>query len=514
MVNENWLKVRAIFDEALRRPPAERHQFIHDSCDGEQTLMAEVESLLSSLDRADSFMETPAIAKVAEAMDADTHQLQPGKSFGHYEIIRLIGKGGMGEVYLAQDTNLGRKVALKLLPAEFTQDAERVRRFMQEARAASLLNHPNILTIHEIGQIDQRHFIVSEFVEGETLRQQLARGPLDLQAALEVAVQVASALAAAHQAGIVHRDIKPENIVLRPDGLLKVLDFGLAKLSRKDEGGGLKDEASTLLQPHPSTFSPPPSTIPGIVMGTPRYMSPEQARGMKLDHRTDIFSLGVLLYEMLAGRRPFEGATISDVIAALLTTEPSPLREHCATASAELERIVGKCLAKECEARYQSAEELSAELKTLPTNKQAQEVAVTQELESSGVKFASRRWIVVAALAALLMVGLVWFLVGRRAPAMLSDPIESLAVLPPRPLQINGRDEALELGTTSTLITRLGSLRQLIVRPESAVGRYTRHDQDPLAAGREQKVDAVLDTRYQRSGDKISGWRDAVVGHA
>ncbi len=267
-----------------------------------------------------------------------------GERIGHYQILSLLGAGGMGEVYLAQDTKLDRQIALKLLPARFLQDAEQVRRFEREARAASALNHPNILTIHEIGEAESIHYIVSEFVEGKTLRERLRHGPLSIGEARAIAEQVAGALSVAHKAGIIHRDIKPENLMVRPDGLVKVLDFGLAKLTERpavrpevDSGGETLVQLSTEL---------------GMVIGTVSYMSPEQARGQKVDERSDIFSLGVVLYEMIAGRRPFEGATKSDVIAALLTAEPPPLRQDCAEAPAELERIIGKCLRKDREDRY------------------------------------------------------------------------------------------------------------------------------------------------------------------
>src|SRR5437867_3627357 len=240
------------------------------------------------------------------------------ETISHYRILQKLGAGGMGEVYLAEDTRLGRKVALKLLPAEFTQDAERVRRFEQEARAASALNHPNIITIHEVGQVDGLHFIVTEFVDGRTLRQHLADGRLPVDETLDVAMQVASALQAAHAAGITHRDIKPENIMLRPDGLVKVLDFGLAKLTERP-AAALDPEAPTRLKAQ---------TELGTVMGTVYYMSPEQARGLQVDARTDVFSLGIVLYEMITGSLPFAGETASDVIAAILQTEPAPLTRH------------------------------------------------------------------------------------------------------------------------------------------------------------------------------------------
>ena len=274
-----------------------------------------------------------------------------GKQIGHYQVLNRIGRGGMGEVFLAQDTSLGRKVALKLLRTDFT--SERLRRFRQEARAASALNHPNILTIHEIGQEGSLHFMATEYVEGETLRQPISRTPLTLDQALDVAIQMASALSAAHHAGIIHRDIKPENIMLREDGYVKVLDFGLAKLA---EPKAVDSEAPTLVHVQ---------TEPGMVMGTVSYMSPEQARGLEVDARTDIFSLGVVLYEMAAGRQPFEGETASDVMSLILQKEPLPLTHSLPEVPGELERIVRKALRKDKEERYQTIKDLQIDLRNL-----------------------------------------------------------------------------------------------------------------------------------------------------
>src|SRR5213593_4928603 len=256
----------------------------------------------------------------------------------------------MGEVFLAHDTSLGRKVALKLLRSDFTRNEERLRRFRQEARAASALNHPNILTIYEIGHDGSLHFMATEYVEGETLRQHLSRARLTVGQTLDVAVQVASALAAAHQAGIIHRDIKPENTMVRTDGNVKVRDFGLAKLS---EPKTIETAAPTL---------PQVETAPGVVMGTFSYMSPEQARGLAVDARTDIWSLGVMLYEMVAGRHPFAGETSNDVIASILKSDPAPLDE---TTPLGLQRIVRKSLQKNLDERYQSVKDLLIDLKSL-----------------------------------------------------------------------------------------------------------------------------------------------------
>ncbi|MBL8205111.1 MAG: protein kinase [Blastocatellia bacterium] len=287
-----------------------------------------------------------------------------GTRFGPYQIAAPLGKGGMGEVYLAEDERLKRKVALKLLPAEFTQNSERLRRFEQEAQATSALNHPNIITIFEIGAQNGTHFITTEFIAGQTLRDRLQQ-PLSQTEATEVAVQIANALAAAHDANIIHRDIKPENVMLRKDGIVKVLDFGLAKLTeRRGEGarGRQGEEADTWLAESPR----PPvaashSTTPGTVMGTASYMSPEQARGERVDARTDIFSLGVVLYEMLAGKRPFEGVNMIDVLGSILHQEPAPL----GNVPDELQRIVTLALQKDRNARYASVKALQADLKAV-----------------------------------------------------------------------------------------------------------------------------------------------------
>jgi serine/threonine protein kinase/TolB-like protein/Tfp pilus assembly protein PilF len=278
--------------------------------------------------------------------------ISAGTHFGRYEIRSPIGAGGMGEVYLAYDAQLDRPVALKLLPQDVTKDEDRLRRFQQEARATSALNHPNILTIFEIGEAEGTYFIATEFIDGVTLREYMGRGRMKPFEVLEVSVQVASALAAAHAAGIVHRDIKPENIMVRTDGYVKVLDFGLAKL----------DEQRTTTSPSALTLA---DTGPGIVIGTVTYMSPEQARGLRVDERTDIFSFGVVLYEMLAGRAPFGGPTPSDVIVAILDREPQPLVSTLPDAPPEMQRIVSKALSKERDDRYQTVTDMLADLRGL-----------------------------------------------------------------------------------------------------------------------------------------------------
>ena len=287
MTPDRWQQITGIFQAALEHPTDERPAFVDERCAGDEELRREVEEMLNSHEQASRFIEEPAMAVAARLAPKDADSLV-GKLIAHYQVLSLLGAGGMGEVYLAEDTRLGRRVALKLLPEDLATNERRVTRFQQEARAASNLNHPNILTIHEIGEVDSRHFIATEFIDGETLRQRLNREPLELDMVLHVASEIASALAAAHAAGIIHRDIKPENVMIRRDSIIKVLDFGLAKLTQND----------AVHAPHLDTQLPTKllvKTEPGVVMGTTNYMSPEQSRGLKVDPRTDIWSLGVIL---------------------------------------------------------------------------------------------------------------------------------------------------------------------------------------------------------------------------
>src|SRR5438094_2613860 len=366
MTPERWQQLKQIFQSALERNPAERSAFLSQACADDPALRSEVESLISSHDQAGDSIEAMAVEAATEMLADEQPGPILGKHIGHYEVLSLLGRGGMGEVFLAQDTSLGRKVALKLLRSDFTRNEERLRRFQQEARAASALNHPNILTIYEIGHDGSLHFMATEYVEGETLRQHLSRARITVGQTLDVAVQVASALAAAHQAGIIHRDIKPENTMVRTDGNVKVLDFGLAKLT---EPKTIDTAAPTL---------PQVETEPGVVMGTFSYMSPEQARGLAVDTRTDIWSLGVMIYEMAAGRQPFEGETASDVMSLILQKEPPPLAHSWPEVPAELERIIRKALRKDREERYQTIKDLLIDLRNL-----RKELELSAEMERS-----------------------------------------------------------------------------------------------------------------------------------
>lgn len=334
MTPEGWQKIKEVFDAAAERLGGERTAYLDEACRDDAELRREVETLLAADEGESSFMQRPAVSEVMHAMAEGNGQLAVGRKIGRYAVLSLLGRGGMGEVYLARDTRIGRKVALKLLSSEFVQNRDRLRRFRQEAFAASSLNHPNIMTVYEVDEHDGVPFIASEYVEGVTLREHMSGRVLKIMEALDIAAQVAAALSAAHEAGVVHRDVKPENVMLRRDGYVKVLDFGLAKLAQAatgEQASGL--EASTQLMVN---------TEPGMVMGTVAYMSPEQAQGVAVDVRTDIWSLGVVLYEMLSGHVPFEGSTTSHVIVSILEKEPLPLAQCRPEALEETAKQAGK----------------------------------------------------------------------------------------------------------------------------------------------------------------------------
>ena len=534
MTPERWERIDQLFHAALESGPAERAAFLARECGGDESLREEVESLLASHEQSDGFIEAPA-ADVAAALLAGEHDvLAAGQMVGHYRIERPLASGGMGDVYLADDTRLGRRVALKLLPPHLVRDEGRVRRFRQEAEAVLKLDHPNIVTVFDVGAAEGRHFIASEFVRGETLRERLARGPLPVAEALGVAAQAAEALSAAHAEGVVHRDVKPENVMLRPDGFVKVLDFGLAKLAPEPAPAAGRRAAA----------APSVRTNPGLVMGTVGYMSPEQAGGLEVDERTDLWSLGVVLHEMLAGRTPFEGKTPNHVVVSIMEDEPPPL-SHFVEGPAELERIVAKALCKEKAGRYQTAGELARDLKNLKeelevearrgrgiqrgargrefaaggdgreggrtprgpaalTGRVAGRAAATSaEYMVGGIK-QHRTFAAVASLVLLAgAIGLTYFAVNRGKTGPAAGGKRSIAVLPLKPIGVASRDEVYEFGIADSLIHRLSSTRGFVVRPLSATRVYVDLAQDPVAAGREQQVDYVLASNYQLIGGRI-----------
>lgn len=352
MTPERFQLVSRIYNEALACDADQLVAFLDQHCGRDEGLRHDVESLLSGGKSKEAQLLSLAMKESVRRLTDETPSLV-GKTLDHYQILSLIGAGGMGEVYRARDVNLGRDVAIKLLPGNFSSAAEQ--RFEREARAVSALNHPNILTIHDIEHVNENRFLVAEFIDGETLRQRLSRGPIKVSEALDVAIQIGNALAAAHAAGIVHRDIKPENIMLRRDGLVKVLDFGLAKVT---------DASVSAIGPEQSTvdwFL----TDSGVVIGTSSYMSPEQTRGLPIDERTDIWSLGVVLYEMVTGEQPFRGATKTDVLVSILQREPREISRELAIHKAALKPIFDKALKKNRDDRYETVRELLDDLKSL-----------------------------------------------------------------------------------------------------------------------------------------------------
>jgi serine/threonine-protein kinase len=528
MTPERWQRVKELFDSALELEAEERRVFLNQRCAGDDELRREVESLLESDDDTDSFMESPAVEDAADTLAGDDARLQAGQKINRYEIVSLIGQGGMGEVYLAHDSRLGRKVALKLLPTYLSNDKGRLRRFEQEARSASALNHPNVCTIYEVGETEEtRPFIAMEQIEGITLRQRLEQGQIKLSEALDIAVQIASALTAAHEAGIVHRDIKPENIMLRRDGYVKVLDFGLAKLAEQQR------QTSRILTRSGI------KTEPGIVLGTPQYMSPEQARGLPVDARTDIWALGAVIYEMVAGRAPFEGETISDIIAGVLEREPVPLARYAPKLPENVEWIVSKALRKDKEERYQTSKELLTDLRSVkqrlefetelerssPPNKASGAIMATSSnaqtlrysaaptSEVGGSRWTSSAEYIVGGikqhklgtglgLTVLLaaVIGLSYFFYF--APST-KAAITSIAVLPFANAGGDPNMEYLSDGITESLINSLSRLPQMKVIARSSAFTYKGKEIDPQEVAKNLGVQAIVTGRVIQRGDNL-----------
>jgi len=409
MTSERFQQVVELFQNAYELEAEKRIAYLDRACAGDVELRREVESLLASYEQAGNFLSKPAVTAAAEDLTAGESEAMVGRKIDHFQVLSLLGRGGMGEVYLAEDVMLGRKVALKFLPAEFTSDADRLRRFEQEAKNASALGHQNIVTIYEIGREDDLRFIAEEYVRGQTLRQRLATGRLPISEALDIAIQAASALTVVHEAGIIHRDIKPENIMLRGDGCVKVLDFGLAKLTQQPEPDTEEDAE---MADHPSQITAEAS----LLAGTAGYMSPEQARGLRVDTRTDLFSLGVALYEMVAGRGPFAGESVTEVVRSILEEEPAPLDQFSPEAPDELLRIVNRAMHKERAGRYQTAAEMRRDLETLRERLKASPEAPSHK--SKFMTFASKPSILrgVGAVALALIVAGLWIWRSNTTP--------------------------------------------------------------------------------------------------
>src|SRR6266480_3315800 len=486
-----WLQtIEEILQAALDREPDQVGAFLDAACEGNELLRGKVEALLASHQRADDFIETSAVGITTKIIENGQADLLVGRTIGHYKISKRIGTGGMGDVYLATDITAGRKAALKLLPTRFTGDAERLKRFQQEARAVVGLNHPNILTVYEIGEDHSTHYIASELIEGETLRERLTRGRIEVGEAVDIAIQVASALAAAHEAGIVHRDIKPENIMLRPDGYVKVLDFGIAKLAEQEVPVTIpRDEALLLVE-----------TNLGSILGTVRYMSPEQACGAAVDKTTDIWSVGVVLYEMLTGHVPFTGDTPKEVMSSILEKEPMPLTRYIAQAPADLQQIISKTLRKDRGQRYRSAHELLEALKDLRRKLEA-------ELERAAAPL-WLRWarspiaLVLIVLAVALALTFPFF--RHRNLTTSLPPEKSIAVLPLQNLSDDKENAFFADGVQDELLSNLAKVANLKVISRASTQRYksgTRRNLKEIA--QQLGVSNVVEGSVRRSGDHI-----------
>lgn len=496
---------KEIFHEALRREPAERDVFLDGSCHGDPHLRIEVESLLISLNEAETFLEKPVLLASSER---EIHwQFSNDEVISHYRIIEPIGAGGMAEVYLAEDERLHRQVALKVLPSEVLQDVDRLRRFKREALAVSALNHPNILTIFEFDSVDGINLLASEYVRGKTLCETLRDGSLEVPDAIDIAVQVASALQTAHNAGVIHRDIKPENIMIRDDGYVKVLDFGLAKLT-----GEMRSREND--RTHTQAFS-----MPGLIMGTATYMSPEQARSKSIDSRTDIFSFGIVLYEMLAGRAPFSGETTTDIIAEIIQKEPSSASVHNSAVPDKLDRIINKCLEKDRNDRYQTASDLLVDLREVSrpagskddrpdarvksTDDQMSETQIMRSAADTIAPTSAKQYFVAAAVTSVLLIlGIIaasyWYL-GR------DNQIESIAVLPFVNESGDTNFDYLSDGLTESVIDKLSHLPQLKVIARNSSFRYREQDPNNLQkVANELGVQAIVTGRVVQRGDNLS----------
>lgn len=426
MNSDRWNRIEVLYTAALPLDAGEREALLEQQCQGDESLKREVLSLLDSADRQDSFMEEPDVTLALEILRSDSRALI-GETVARYQIADVLGHGGMGDVYLAHDPNLNRKVALKLLPATITDNRLRVLRFQQEARAASAISHPNVAHIYEIGAANGRHYITMEYVKGVTLRELLNTAALDVAKAVEIAKQVCNALAAAHKAGVIHRDIKPENIVVTNDGHLKVLDFGLAKLIE-----GVRDEPEF----HDTSSL---HTQPELLMGTWQYMSPEQIRRQPVDSRTDLWSLGVVLFELLLHRRPFPGKTTSEVIVAILEHEPDIAIGELL--SGELAAVLIKSLRKDPDERYQSAEDLLHDLQQLDASARS---SITTETP--------RPITVVERIDTILDH-------PQKKPAPVRSMFRKLSVIVPILLVVAAAFYTFETGSNTTLLNRATSLR-------------------------------------------------------
>ena len=492
---DDWQRVKAVFEQALAVDEAERPAFLASACGSDVLLRERVEALLASHAASESFLETSASAVLDLRRPGED---LGGQTLGTYRLLTRIGAGAMGEVYAAHDDKLNRRVAIKLIAKELARDADRLQRFRQEAHAASSLNHPNIVVVHDFGALEGRPFIVTELVEGVTLRDRLREGPLPIAEAIEIALQVTDALAAAHARGLVHRDIKPENVMVRPDGYVKVLDFGLAKLARPDHPPSGVD--STML------------TQPGQAAGTPAYMSPEQARAAPVDARTDVFSVGALLYEMVTGRLAFAGESHAVIFAEILArTPPAPALLN-PQVPAPLERLITKALEKDRELRYQSAADMRADLLRMRRESDVARLAEANlappPASASGERRprVGRRELVALAIVVLVSaVAAIYTFRGNRSTAEPRETRAMLAVLPFENLSEADGQEYFADGLTEEMTAQLGQLQpaKLGVIARTSTLRYKRTKSTAAQIGEELDVDYLLDGSVRRVGDRV-----------
>jgi len=485
MINpERWKKIDEMLDVVLELEPDKRAAFLQQACAGDEALKTQVEKLIALDQQDEHFMDSPALQAASEFL-VETHpsRLSPGESIGPYKILSLLGSGGMGEVYRAKDQRLERDVAIKVLPQGIANNLESLARFDRETKALAALSHPNILAIYDVGNQDGNVYAVTELLKGETLRSHLARTKFTWDKAIAVGTCVAEGLAAAHSQGVIHRDLKPENIFLTLDGGVKILDFGLVRREKP-----VPDRELTT----PGTEAE--LTRTGILMGTVPYMSPEQLRKLPMDARSDLFSFGTMLYEMISGARPFSGSNAADLTASILKEEPAPLTVECPPA---LLQAISRCLKKDPEERFQTAKDLALELKTAANGSVVPRVfppSATIVTPTQEIRWKKLFWIplVIAAIAFLI-----WYSPWK------NKSIHSIAVMPFMNSSKDPNNEYLSDGVTESIIDSLSQVTDLRVMARGIVFSYKGKEIDPRKVGRELNVDAVVTGRIQQNGDSL-----------